>query len=318
MRSARPLVPLAVTAFVAVSPFVFSSPYYLATMIFVGLNATLATGLNWIVGYAGLVSLGHAGFYGLGAYVSAILATRWGWPSLAGVAVALGVTAVVAWAIGLVCVRLRGHHLAMATLGFGVILQILFEQLGGVTGGPKGLVGIPALSVLGWEASTDLRSYYVIWAVVGIAMLLSRNLVSSRIGRALRAIDGDEIAARTSGIAVRRMKVVAFALGSTLAALAGALDAHYVGFIAPQSFGFMFSIELLVMVIVGGRGSLAGPLLGAALFTLLPEYLRAYREYDVVIFGVVLIAVLMFLPRGIAGGLARLATLGRAARPLRA
>ncbi len=135
---------------------------------------------------------------------------------------------------------------------------------------------------------------------------LSMNLVPSRIGRALRAIEGDELAARASGIEVRRVKILAFVLGSTLAGLAGALYAHYVGFISPGSFSFMLSVELVVMVILGGRGSLAGPILGAAVFTLLPEYLRAYREYDVVLFGLVLILVLMFMPRGIAGALMRL------------
>jgi branched-chain amino acid transport system permease protein len=303
-RPAR-IVALAALGLVVAAPFVLHNPYYLNTMIFLGINAILATGLNWILGYTGLVSLGQAGFYGLGAYTSAILAIRWGWPAFAGSLGALGLTAATAWVIAVASVRLKGHHLAMATLGFGAILQILFEQMAFLTGGPKGLAGVPFYEVGPLAFSTDLRSYFLIWAVVALCTWLSMNLVPSRIGRALRAIEGDELAARASGIEVRRVKIVAFVLGSTLAGLGGALYAHYVGFISPGSFSFMLSVELVVMVILGGRGSLAGPILGAAVFTLLPEYLRAYREYDVVLFGLVLILVLMFMPRGIAGALVR-------------
>jgi branched-chain amino acid transport system permease protein len=310
----RALVPLAVIAVIAAAPWVFPSPYYLNAMIFIGINALLATGLNWVLGYTGLVSLGQAGFYGLGAYASAILATRLGWPVLVSVIGAVTLTALAAWVIGTVAVRLRGHHLAMATLGFGVILQILFEQMAGLTGGPKGLVGIPALAAFGVEAMTDVHAYYVIWSAVAACTLLSANLSGSRIGRALRAIEADELAARASGVPVRRIKIVAFVLGSALGGFAGALYAHYVGFISPGSFGFMLSVELVVVVIVGGRGSLIGPIVGAAVFTALPEYLRAYREYDVVLFGAVLILVLMFVPRGLAGAMSDLGALLRRRR----
>ena len=292
-------------AVVAVSPHVLDNPYYLTAMIFFGVNALLATGLNWIVGYTGLVSLGQAGFYGLGAYTSAILTLRGHVPAALATLAALGVTALLAWAIAIPSVRLRGHHLAMATLGFGIILYICFEQMDFLTAGPKGLAGIPSYRVGTWAFDTDLRSYYLVWASVGLATLLSANLTRSRMGRALRAIEGDELAARASGIDVRRTKITAFVLGSTLAGLAGGLYAHYVGFISPGTFGFMLSIELVVMVIVGGSGSLIGPILGAGLFTVLPEYLRAYRDYDVVLFGTVLIAVLMFMPSGLAGALHR-------------
>lgn len=316
---ARLAGPLAVVA-VAVLPWIFRNPYYLNTMIFFGINALLVTGLNWILGYTGLVSLGQAGFYGLGAYASAILAIRAGWPTPLALLAALAVTAAVAWFIAIASVRLSGHYLAMATLGFGVILQICFEQMTALTGGPTGLAGIPFHQLGPFVVDSDLRAYYVVWAAVIALTVVGRNLYRSRIGRALRAIESDELAARTSGVAVRRLKIAVFVLGSTAAALAGSLYAHYVGFISPPSFGFMLSIELVVMVILGGSGSLAGPIVGAALFTLLPEYLRAYGQYDVVFFGVVLIVVLMFLPGGIVGGAARAAdalrrrvrTMGRA------
>ncbi len=300
----RVLGGVALVAVVA-SPHVLDNPYYLNAMIFFGINALLATGLNWIVGYTGLVSLGQAGFYGLGAYTSAILAVRGHVPAVIATLAGLAVTALLAWAIAIPSVRLRGHHLAMATLGFGVILQICFEQMDFLTEGPKGLVGIPYYHLGGWVFDSDLRSYYLVWGIVGLVTLLSANLSRSRMGRALRAIEGDELAARASGIDVRRTKISAFILGSTLAGLAGGLYAHYVGFISPGSFGFMLSIELVVMVIVGGSGSLIGPILGAGLFTVLPEYLRAYRDYDVVLFGIVLVVVLMFMPSGLTGALER-------------
>lgn len=290
---------------VAASPLVLDNPYYLTAMIFFGINALLATGLNWIVGHTGLVSLGQAGFYGLGAYTSAILAVRGHVPAVFATLAALGATALVAWAIAVAAVRLRGHDLAMATLGFGVILQICFEQMDFLTAGPKGLAGIPYYHFGSWAFDTDLRSYYLVWGCVGLGTVLSANLARCRMGRALRAIEGDELAARASGIDVRRTKITAFVLGSSLAGLAGGLYAHYVGFISPGSFGFMLSIELVVMVIVGGSGSLIGPILGAGLFTVLPEYLRAYRDYDVVLFGIVLIVVLMFMPSGLAGAVQR-------------
>jgi branched-chain amino acid transport system permease protein len=295
-------------AVVAALPYVLDNPYYLNAMIFFGINALLVTGLNWILGHTGLVSLGQAGFYGLGAYVSAILAVRADVPAVIATAAALAVTALLAWAIAIPSVRLRGHDLAMATLGFGIILQIAFEQMDFLTQGPKGLTGIPYYHLGGWAFDSDLRSYYLVWAAVGFATWLSANLARSRMGRALRAIEGDELAARASGIDVRRTKITAFVLGSMLAGLAGGLYAHYVGFISPGTFGFMLSIELVVMVIVGGSGSLVGPILGAGLFTVLPEYLRAYRDYDVVLFGVVLVVVLMFMPSGLAGALQRAST----------
>jgi branched-chain amino acid transport system permease protein len=300
----RVLGGVAIAAVVAL-PYVLDNPYYLNAMIFFGINALLVTGLNWIVGYTGLVSLGQAGFYGLGAYTSAIVAVRGHVPAVIATLAALVVTGVLAWAIAIPSVRLRGHHLAMATLGFGIILQICFEQMDFLTQGPKGLVGIPSYDLGGWAFDSDLRSYYLVWGMVALATWLSANLMRSRMGRALRAIEGDELAARASGIDVRRTKISAFVLGSMLAGLAGALYAHYVGFISPGTFGFMLSIELVVMVIVGGSGSLIGPILGAGLFTVLPEYLRAYRDYDVVLFGIVLVAVLMFMPSGLAGALRR-------------
>lgn len=288
---------------VALLPLVFPSRYYLNVMVFAGIHALLAIGLNLVMGYTGQVSLGHAAFYGLGAYGSGVLSARYGVNPWLAIAAALLLSLAVALLIGLPSLRLQGYYLGMATLGFGIILYILFVELGWLTGGPSGLVGIPELSVLGLRLNTDLRYYLLVWAVVGMVMLFSFNLVESRVGRALRAIQGDETAATLVGIDTWWAKVRIFVTAAGMAAVAGSLYAHYVTFLSPESFGFGFSIELVVMVIVGGTRSIWGSLLGAVLLTVLPEYLRVLKDYDILVYGVVVIAVVMFLPSGIAGAL---------------
>lgn len=208
----------------------------------------------------------------------------------------------LAFAIGFPILKLKGHYLAMATLGFGIIVFIVFNEYVDVTGGPSGFPGIPYLSAAGTTFDSDLKSYYLIWGVVLLVVLLAINLVHSRIGRALRAIHDSEVAARVLGVNARLLKVQIFTCSAVISCIAGSLYAHTVTFISPASFGFHFSVELLTMVVIGGLGSIYGSCLGAALLTLLPELLRTFQDYDIVVYGFLLIAMTMFLPGGLVQG----------------
>lgn len=285
-----------VTAFPVVSP----NAYFLSIMGFAGIYVLLCTGLNILMGYAGQVSLGHAGFWGLGAYTSGVLTAKFGWsPVLALVAAVFG-TCVVALAVGVPTLRLKGHYLAMATLGVGIIMHTLFVQLSDLTGGPSGLVDVPSFSAGSINIHTPLANFYFIWAWVAIGLVGALNLGQSRVGRALNAIKGSDVAAECMGVDTYRYKVIVFVLSAAYAAVAGSLYVHYINFVAPDTFGFMSSVLLLTMVVVGGIGSFWGPVIGACILTFLPEYLRAYEGLEVVLYGLILIGVMMFMPKGLA------------------
>ncbi len=285
-----------VAAFPAVSP----NAYILNMMGFVGIYILLSTGLNILMGYAGQVSLGHAAFWGLGAYISGVLTAKFGWsPVLALMASVVG-TCGAALAVGLPTLRLRGHYLAMATLGVGVIFHTLFVQFAGLTGGPSGLVDVPSFSVGSITIGTTVENYYFIWAWGAIGLMGALNLSQSRMGRALNAIKGSDTAAECMGVDTYRYKVIIFVLSAAYAAVAGSLYVHYINFVAPDTFGFMSSVLLLTMVVVGGIGAFWGPVIGASILTLLPEYLRAYGGLEVLLYGLILIGVMMFMPKGLA------------------
>jgi branched-chain amino acid transport system permease protein len=284
------------------------SPYYLSIGVFIALHAMVALGLGLLLGYAGQVSLGHAAFYGLGAYGSAILTLHYHWNPWLALPGAAAITGVLAYLIGRPTLKLHGHYLAMATLGLGVIVKILFNEGGEFTGGPSGLPGIPSLRIGGLVFGDDLRMYLLVWPVLGVLMLLARNLLNSRLGRCLRAIHDSEIAAASCAIDTSRAKVMVFVFSAVCASMAGSLYAHYVKFVNPEPFGFAFSIELMVMVIVGGVGTLLGPLLGTAALTLITQVLVALggrwpvvKDLDVVIFGVLLVAILIVRQRRTTG-----------------
>lgn len=286
---------------VLMAPFLVSEGR-LSVLVYVGIYAMLALALNLLLGYAGQISLGHAGFFGLGAYISGILTATHGIdPWVAMVVAALFVT-LLAFIVGFPILKLKGHYLAMATLGLGVIIYIVFNEAVDQTGGPSGLSGIPNLQLAGIVFDTDLKNYYLIWTFALISMGLSLNLVHSRIGRALRAIHDSEVAARVMGVNARLLKVQIFALSAGLSAIAGSLYAHTMTFVAPASFGFNFSVELVTMVIIGGLASIYGSLLGAALLTVLPEMLRAFQDYDIIVYGLLLIVMTMFMPGGLVKG----------------
>lgn len=288
---------------ILLAPLAFSGSYLMNVLVFVGIHTLLAVALNLLLGYAGQISLGHAAFFGLGAYGSAILSTTYDWnPWLAMLVVAV-VVGGLTFAIGFPILKLKGHYLAMATLGMGIIVYIVFNEWVDITGGPSGFSGIPNLELGPLVFDSDLKNYYLVWTFVLGCVLLSVNLANSRIGRAFRAIHDAEVAARVMGVNARLLKVQVFALSAMICAIAGSLYAHVMTFIAPPSFGFNISVELLTMVVIGGLGSIYGSFLGALLLTMLPEFLRFMHDYDIVFYGGLLMVMTIFMPGGLVRGI---------------
>lgn len=288
---------------VLVLPLFLRNNYYYEIAILVGLNAIVCVGLNLLIGYAGQISLGHAGFFGLGAYGSAILTARYGWPPIgAMLATTLGVAAL-AWLIGRPILRLRGHYLAMATLGMGIIISIVIVNEDKLTGGPDGMP-VPPLALFGLALKGEQLWYWVVGAALLVAVWLALNLVDSPHGRALRALHGSEVGAEVAGIDSARHKLRVFVISAVYAAIAGSLTAHYAGFITPSKVSFFHSIELVVMVVFGGMASTFGAVVGAAILTMLPQALTVFKEYEMVMFGAVMMLTMIFMPKGLVPTLA--------------
>jgi branched-chain amino acid transport system permease protein len=277
--------------------------YYFTLLNFIGIYTLLVVGLNLLLGYAGQISLGHAAFFGLGAYTSGILTATYGVNPWLALVAGLVVSGAAAYLIGIPALKLRGYYLAMATLGFGIIIYIILNQAHDLTGGPSGLSGIPSLSLAGFAFNSPRRLFLLIWIIVGVILWISANLVNSRTGRAIRALHDSEAGAESLGVDTFRMKLKIFVWSALYASLAGSLYAYTLNFIAPASFGFMFSIKLVTMVVLGGMASIWGSLLGAGVLTMLPEVLTVFQDFEVVIFGLILIVVMIFLPRGLVRGL---------------
>lgn len=288
-----------IAVLLAAVPLAISNNYVLGILVFIGINTILALGLNMLMGYAGQVSLGHAAFYGIGAYTTAILTTTLKLSPWVGMAAAVVVAGGVAYLIGKPTLKLRGHYLAMATLGFGVIVKIVFVQWTAFTGGTSGITGLPPFSIRGVELVDDRQYYYLVWFFVLLLIWLSYNIVESRVGRALRAVHTSEAAAASVGVDTAKYKLQVFVLSGMYGGLAGALYAHYVRFVNPDPFGFMFSIELVVMVVVGGMASIWGAIAGAGTITILSQVLRPFEEYEVLAFGLILVLVMIYMPAGL-------------------
>ncbi|MBW2031814.1 MAG: branched-chain amino acid ABC transporter permease [Deltaproteobacteria bacterium] len=282
-------------------PLILRDVYLLTLMIFVGIHILVALGLTMLIGFAGQLSLCQAAFYGIGAYTTAVLSVKTGMNPLFTSIVAVLLACLVAFILGMPALKLRGHYLAMATLGFGEIVNIVFKEWGAMTGGPSGLVGIPQMHIGGISVDTDLRYFYFVWIIVLLVVAFLINLANSRVGRGLQALKRSEDAAGTMGIPVARYKIKVFVLSAALAALGGALYAHYVTVISPESFDVFFSVVLVTMVVAGGLLSVWGGVIGASLFTILPDTLQAFEDYNVIIYGFILLFILMFMPKGLAG-----------------
>lgn len=301
-RRAKTLAIVGLVVLLAIIPLV-GNAYYTSVFIIIGIHAMVAVGLCMLIGYTGQVSLGHAAFYGMGAYIAAVLSRTYHLNPWLAMLVAIGATAAFAYAVGFPIFRLRGNYLAMATLGLGIIIWILFRELKGITGGQLGLMNIPELSIGGFAFDNDFEFYYLVWAFCLAVMFISQNIVGSRMGRAMRAIRDSESASQSLGISAALVKVKVFAISAAYAALAGSLYAYYVGFIDPQPFGFLFSVRLVVMAVVGGLASIWGAIFGAGTVRFLTEFLHPFGNIDVVLFGLLLILVMIVSPQGVTRGL---------------
>lgn len=287
---------------IIIIPLFVKNKYYFTVMNVVGLNAIVVVGLNLLIGFAGQISLGHAAFYGMGAYLSAILTTTYHYPPWPAMVIAMLATGVVAYFVGYPSLKLRGHYLVMATLGFSIIVNIFMVELDKITGGPSGFPGIPNLSIGKLIFDTDFKNFYLIWTFTFFSILVSLNLVNSRVGRALKAIHGSEVAANTLGVDTDKYKAKVFVLSAIFASLSGSLYAHYLTFISPRSFDFYYSIQVVTMVIVGGMGSIWGAFFGAGLLTVLSEVLHVAEKYNIIVYGAILTLVLVSLPEGVIVG----------------
>ena len=302
---------LALASVIALLPLLLSNNYFYEIAILVALNAIVCVGLNLLIGYAGQISLGHAGFFALGGYGSAILSGSHGWPTWASVPASCLAVAVLAYVLGRPTLRLKGHYLAMATLGLGMIISIVLSTEDRITGGPDGMP-VPPLALFGWVVQGERTWYWLVGAALLLAVWLALNLIGSPPGRALRALHGSEIAAETLGIDSARHKLRVFVISALFAAAAGALTAHYAGFITPAKASFMHSVELVIMVVFGGMASIFGAVLGAVILTTLPQLLTVLKDYEMIAFGAVVIATMVFFPHGVVPTLQR--WLGRAGK----
>jgi branched-chain amino acid transport system permease protein len=269
-------------------PLLLPNTYYFDIANRMAINAIIVLGLNLLIGFAGQISLGHAGFFGIGAYASAVLTTHFSWPPIAALCAGAAGAALLAAAIAPPIFRLRGHYLAMATLGLGIVISIVLKNEAGYTGGPDGM-SVPAMSAFGWEIFGERQWYWLFAGILLFSVWACQNLIDSPFGRALRALHGSEVASQVVGVNVARYKVTIFVLSAFFASIMGSLTAHYVGFITPDS---------------GGMASVFGSVVGAVLLTALPQALTTFEGRETVAFGAILMLSMIFLPKGLVPTLA--------------
>jgi len=301
-------------------PLFIPSSYVLGVMCFIAIYGVLAIGMGLLLEHAGLFSLAHPSWFGLGAYVAGILAARGIVPPWMGIILGAVVVAFISGVIGAPLLRLRGYYLACATFAVLLIVEITLGQLGSITGGHEGLMGIPPLSIGGFVLKTDVHYYFFSWALcLGCLWFLS-NLMDSRIGRAIKSFHNSELASKNMGVNIPKLKLEVFVLTAVMASLAGSILCFYLRFTMPSIFGFPLLVEVLTMVVIGGGKTLYGPLLGSFVTVWLRELIHMYlkgilpvmrAEVDAIFFGMLIIVILIFMPGGLAGGIDQLFSLGR-------
>ena len=300
--------------FLALIPWLLPNSFYFDVAIRALLNAMVCVGLNLLIGYAGQISLGHAGFVGIGAYATAILVSDdFGWPPVMAMAVGGAAAALLAFLVARPILRLKGHYLAMATLGLGIIISIVINTEEEFTGGPDGMM-VNALTLFGYSVDGEWTWYWLAAGALVVSVWLALNLIESPIGRALRAIHGSEVAAEVVGVDTTKFKVLIFVMSALLAAIAGSLGAHYGSFVTPADVGFFKSIELVTMVVLGGMASIFGSVVGAVILTVLPQLLTGFQDYEHMVFGAILMLTMIFMPRGLVPSLAAFVVGRREAR----
>ncbi len=303
-RTSFRIATVAVLAVLCAVPFVVRDDYYLHLFIVSGVFVVAVLGLDLIVGYVGQLSLAHGAFFAMGAYTSALLFVRLQWSMWLGLPAAALLVGFVAFALGAVILRTRGHRFIIITVVFAELMRLVATNWVDMTRGFMGLPGLtlPKLSLPGvgtLDITAKSHFYYVVLIAAIVAFLLCRALVRSSIGRKFVLIRENEPLAESLGISAFRYAMIAFVVGAALAGAAGSLYAHYVGFVSPDLFNFSYVTIMLIMVILGGKGTLVGPALGAVLFTFLPELLREASHWRMIIFATILIVATLFMPKGI-------------------
>ena len=293
-------------ALAATAPMWVWDPYQLHTLIMAGIFAVLALSLNLLLGYTGQLSLGHAAFFGIGAYASALLTVKLEWSPWIGLLVAVAAPALAGWVIGRLALKIRGAYFVLLTISFAGVVSLVSVNWMELTNGPLGLPGVPALELtLPGLGEIPLRTkaayYYVVLVAVVLCYLVCLGIVDSRVGRALVALRENETLAQSVGINVTHYLVLATVISAGMAGLGGGLYAHYTRFVSPEVFLFTYTVTMVIMVVAGGKGTLLGPVVGAVIFTVLPEVLRAATswQWQMLLYGILLIAVLFFMPQGI-------------------
>jgi branched-chain amino acid transport system permease protein len=302
----RPTNTTGVVALIAIAIVfpLFGSASAVTVMALGGLYAIVAIGLNLLVGYTGKISFGHNAFMAMGAYMSGILTVRYDWSPLSAMIAAVAATGLVALIIGAPILRVRGHYLAMITLAFSQVVILVSTRWTEVTGGLLGIPGVPDFAVLGFSFDTKLKMYYLIWGIAIVLLLFSFRIVDSRFGRALRALGAHETAAGALGVNVVRSRIQIFVLSAVYAALAGSLYAHFLNYVNGTFFDLSVMIQLMAILVVGGIGTLWGPVVGAILLIWVSQNLGSYAEYSQLIFGLLYGGALLFLPGGVVGEIA--------------
>jgi branched-chain amino acid transport system permease protein len=298
LLEARLMPAIVVAAVIVILPLFFPSAYYYRIGVLVFISALAVVGLNLLMGFAGQVSLGHAGFLGIGAYSVAIGPVHLGAPSwlcLFGGALLSG---AIAFLVGRPILRLKGHYLAVATLGLGLLIAIVLTNEARWTGGPDGM-GVPRLVLFDWSVRGANAWYWISGATFVGGFVLALNLMDSPTGRALQAIHDSEIAARVLGVDVARKKLAIFVISAMYASVAGSLLALFNGYITPDAAGFLRSIELVAMVVLGGMGSIVGSLVGAVVLVVLPQALTIFHDYEQALLGLIVMVFMIFLRQGI-------------------
>lgn len=290
-----------VLAVLVLFPVVVKNASLLHIAILLALYVILSLGLEIALGITGLFSLCHAAFYGMGAYISALLSLRFGWSFWVTMPIATICAGLFGMLIGLPALRTKGDYLAIATLGFGEIFRLILINGGDLTRGPRGLPGIARPALLGLDFTNKTTYYYFIVVIAILIYFIVLNIPRTFFGRALMAVRDDENAAEFMGINTAYYKVVAFALSGLIAGIAGAFYAHYVCYISPDTFVYNDSITILTMVLIGGSGTVIGPVVGAAVLTILPEFLRSLVEYRMLVYGLIVVIMMQIRPQGILG-----------------
>jgi branched-chain amino acid transport system permease protein len=292
---------LIIAFFVAVPPLI-TNMYYLQVLVFIGIYTILALSLNLLNGYVGLLSIGHAAFYAIGAYASAKLSMELGMPWVMALAGSGAIAGFCGYLVAKPALRLSGIYLTLVTLGFNMILFLVLQNWMSFTNGPLGIMDIPPPSILAYAVSSRLQYYYLILTLVLLTVFSMHRLMTCRFGRALTAIRENELAAEAAGVNTTRYKTQAFVLAAFYAGIAGSFYAHFVKYISPDSFTINESFILLAMLAFGGQGNLIGPVVGAAALILIPEIFRPLQEYRMFVYGGVLIVMMLVRRQGLLGG----------------